>query len=288
MRPMIKIHKLIGALLFLAVPSAWAGFDVKNIDDEDTCVGNAQNEVFKRAMECDGTLTAADKAFLACVDNSRQGNRWRLKALVGRPRIGIDDVSITSTTPDIISVGPGIGVDTFQLILGAGYKWTRWAMDLELLGGEQINQVLSPVLLNPPIGYLSQFNTTFQYLALFANLEYEIPKFFDFLPDIIHPYVQGGAGGVVKSTNNDILIGVGPVIHTSRDIVTFAWNLGVGLRVEITSQLLADIAYRWIDFGGFNAGTLEGIIPPDPFGTLNLSSKHVRSRGLYFGITYQL
>lgn len=287
----IKIYKLVKllltGLLFLALPSVWAGFDVKVGQDDDPCWGNAQLEVFQRAVEGDGILTASDKAFLACVEEGRLNNRWRLGILLGRPRISLDDATITSTTPDIIAVGPGLSLDTFELFLYAGYKWTRWAIDLELMGGEQLHQVLAPSTLSPLIPYLSQFNPTFQYVAGFVNLEYEIPRFFDFLPSIIHPYVRGGAGAAYKSTNSDILIGSAAVIHTSHDITTFAWNIGVGVKFEITGQLLGDIAYRWVDFGGVNSGTLEGTIL-DPFVTLDLSSKHLRSRGLFFGITYQL
>lgn len=273
-------------LLLLVAPTAFAGLDVKFLDEDEGCFGNAQNEAFRRAMEGEVPLSAGDRAFLANVEANRLGNRWRLKALVGRPRISIEDIQVDSTTPDITGIGPGISKDTFQLFLGWGYKWTRWATDLELLAGEQIHQPLSPASFSVPLPFVSQFNTTFQYLALFWNLEYEIPRFLDIMPSIIHPYIQGGAGIAVKSANSDILIGPG-TIHMSHDIATFAWNAGVGVRFEITCQLLGDIAYRWVDLGGLNAGTLEGLVT-DPFVLLTASSKHVRSHGLYFGITYQL
>lgn len=274
-------------LLLLIAPSALAGLDVKFLDEDEGCFGNAQTEAFRRSMEGEVPLSAGDKAFLANIEANRLGNRWRLKALVGRPRINIEDLEVTSTTPDITGIGPGVSKDTFQLFLGWGYKWTRWATDLELLAGEQLHQPLSPATFSTPLPFISQFNTTFQYLALFWNVEYEIPKFLDFVPSTIHPYIQGGAGIAVKSANSDILVGNAAIIHTSHDIATFAWNAGIGFRFEITCQLLGDIAYRWVDLGGLNTGTLEGLIL-DPFVFLSASSKHVRSRGLYFGITYQL
>lgn len=274
-------------LTFLICPLAFAGFDVQELDYEDNCFGNAQNATFKRAIECDAVLTAMDKAFLANVDENRVNNRWRLKALVGRPRIKLENVEVDSTSPTLTVDGPELGRDTFQLILGWGYKWTRWATDLEVLAGEQLHHNVSSPALLAALPFLSQFNLTARYLALFWNVEYEIPRFLDFLPSTIHPYIQGGAGAAVKGANNDIVIGTAASIHTSHNIVTFAWNAGFGVRFEITGQLLGDIAYRWVDFGGFNTGTLAGA-PTDPFAFLSVTSKHLRSHGLYFGITYQL
>jgi hypothetical protein len=284
----INISKLLFIFfLFLGIqPLAGAAFDVNCAEEEDNCFGNAQSEVFKRAMDGDGILCAGDRAFLSCVDSTRMCG-WRLKALVGRPRISIDDVTVISTTPDIVAVGPGFGLDTFQLILGAGYKWRRWALDLEVLGGEQIHPVVAPSDLNPAVAFLSQFNPTFRYFALFLNLEYEIPRFLDFIPSMLHPYIQGGGGMAVKSTNSTLSIGGVETLFLSHDVTTYAWNAGVGIRFEITGQLLGDISYRWVDFGGLNSGTQFGA-PLDPFVSLSLSSPHVRSRGLYFGITYML
>lgn len=273
--------------MFLICPLALAGFDIQELDYEDNCFGNAQNATFKRAMECDAALTPSDKAFLMSVDANRVNNRWRLKALVGRPRIKLENVEVNSTSPTLTVDGPELGRDTFQLILGWGYKWTRWATDLEVLAGEQLYQNVSSPTLLLAFPFLSQYNLEARYLSLFWNIEYEIPRFLDFIPCIVHPYIQGGIGGAVKSANNDIVIGTNATIHTSHNIVTFAWNAGFGVKVEITGRLLGDIAYRWVDFGGFNTGTLTGA-PADPFAFLNVSSKHLRSHGLYFGITYQL
>lgn len=285
------MNKIVSILLLLLVaPSALAGLEVNFSDEDEGCFGNAKTEAFRRSIEGDVVLSAVDKAFLANIEANRLGNRWRLKAFVGRPRMNIEDVEVTSIgadTVEITGIGPGVSKDTFQLFLGWGYKWTRWATDLEFLAGEQLSQPLSPATFSTPITFVSQFNTTFQYLALFWNLEYEIPRFLDFIPNTIHPYIQGGAGIAVKSANSDILVGTDAMIHISHDIVTFAWNAGLGFRFEITCQLLGDIAYRWVDLGGLNTGTLEGAVT-DPFALLSASSKHVKSRGLYFGITYQL
>jgi len=268
---------------------AIAGFDIQDqdTDEEWSCFGNAQNATFRRAIECDSPLDAEDKAFLASVDTNRINNRWRLKALIGRPRIKLENVEVNSTSPTLTVDGPEFGQDNFQLILGWGYKWTRWAMDLELLGSEQFHHNINSPTILAALPFLSQYSLDARYFAAFLNLEYEIPRFLDIIPSTIHPYIQGGIGAAVKSANNDIVIGTAAAIHSSHNIVTFAWNAGFGLKFEITGRLLGDIAYRWIDFGGFNTGTLIGA-GTDPFAFLNVSAKHLRSHGLYFGITYQL
>lgn len=279
---LIRYISLGLALCALSPISSFAAFDVM---EEDANYGNAQNQTFQRAIDNTEPLDAEDRVFLSRVEEKRVGNRSYLKAQIGRPRSQLLRVSNETIGVPGQPAVRDVDEDVFHIMLGIGYKWVRFAVELELLISETFDYATNPALSNPvffppPGGTAIQLSSDVKPWAVFANLEYEIPRFFDFIPTTFHPYVNIGVGTSVKTTNASTasIGGAARQIKSERSN-DFAWHFGLGTKYQITGNLLIDFAYRWMALGDVKFGPIEGI---------TLRATDLDTNGFYLGLTYQL
>lgn len=278
-----NIFKLIclTALFTLTSMKAFAAFDVM----EEEYYGNAKNDTFRRAIENTEPLDAEDRVFLSRVEERRVGNRSYLKGQIGRPRAQLLQVQNDTTGVPGQPAVTNTDEDVFHIMVGMGYKWVRFAVELEFLIQETFDYQTNPALANPtftppPGGVAIQLSSDVKAWAVFANLEYEFPRFFDFIPSTIHPYANIGVGSSVKTTNarTASIGGAARQIKSSRSN-DFAWHCGLGMKYQITGNLLIDFAYRWMALGDVKFGEIEG---------LTLRARDLDTNGFYLGLTYQL
>lgn len=258
-------------ILSFACFSAYAGFEVQE-GDPHIEYGNAQNETFRRAVEYEESLDANDRSFLASVEQQAVTNRWYWKALLARPKAQIEDVRVEFTGSPTVTL-PGDEDEVFQFIIGFGHKWNRWAAEMELLISESLTYRLQQI-------YNIQAKANIKNWVLFLNTEYEIPTFFDFIPNRFHPYINAGVGVSVKTVDTQAFNAVGQATNLySERSNTFAWHAGLGSKFQVTSNILVDIAYRWMQFGEADFANINGV---------SIKATDLVSRGFYLGITYQL
>lgn len=281
--------KLITLSLGLAVFSApvKAGFEVMGEAEEQ--YGNAQSEEFRRAVAQKTELSDVDRKYLNSVEKKRVGNRWYYKAQIARPTVKLKMVTNESTGIPGQPPERSVNEDVFHFILGWGYKWTRWATEIELLIAETFDYRTNPVLVNPvyipppiPIGggQSIKLEGNVKHFAFFWNFEYEVPTFFDFIPKTFHPYINAGIGTAVKTTDSQTFtLGGQARQNKSSRSNDFAWHAGLGVKYQVTGNILIDIAYRWMMLGDVKFGTIEG---------LTLKARDLDSNGFYLGLTYQL
>ncbi len=270
--------------LGLSFFSSYANAAFEVIDEPS--YGNAQNETFRRAIDNTEPLDSSDRTFLSRVDQKRVGQRSYWKAQIARPTTKLKMVTNETTGVPGQPATRNTNEDTFHVALGLGYKWIRWAVELEFLISETFDYRTNPALVNPvfvPPGVGAtaiQLKGVVKPWAFFGNIEYEVPTFFDFVPTSFHPYVNLGIGTAVKTTDSQTstLGGAARQIKSSRSN-DFAWHFGLGLKYQVTGNLLLDFAYRWMALGDVKFGQIEG---------LTLKARDLDTNGFYLGLTYQV
>lgn len=281
----IKIKLLLCAIGFLVTGAVQAAFQIQG-PEEEYHHGRATNESFRRAVESEEPLDANDMSFLSNVEEKRTTNRSYYRLQLARPEAKIKDVS--NNTPGITGTVANTSVedDVFTVSLGWGYKWIKWATELELVVAESFGYQTSPILVVTaiPAGFTPspnqiQLRSSVKHFALFWNWQYEIPTFFDFIPKSIHPYAQAGFGLGYK-TVDDSTFTLGNQrrqTDTSRS-GDLAGNLGLGVMYQVTGNFLIDIAYRYMQMGEFEFGPIEGF---------KLEANDLKTRGFFVGFVYQ-
>ncbi len=251
---------------------AMAAFEV--INEPNVEYGNAQNEVFRKAVEFEDSLDSTDRAFLSTVEQKRVSNRWYYEAQIGRPEIRVKDVMNETTGMTGQPANRSTEDDLFLFVIGWGYKWNRFATELELVISESVDYRSNPIL----TGQTIQVDADIQNVTLFWNFEYEIPTFFDFIPSRVHPYVNVGFGPSFKTVDTRSLsLGNQARQTTSERSTDFAYNLSAGVKFQLTANILVGGGYRYMNMGEADIGPIEGI---------KLSADEYTARGFFVGLTY--
>ena len=277
-----------GMIFCLFTSASSASFEVME-QDEDIFYGNAANENFRRAIENEDPLDQTDRSFLAHVSNGKSENRSFWKFSVARIDLELDKAQLTTSPTTTTTTIPTQSDDIFELSLGFGHRWTSWELELELL----IRERLIFTNTQPAVAPLSAYTLTadIQPFTLFTNLTYELPRLFAFIPSRLHPYVQVGAG--VNYNLIDVsasAIGATSPFFTgeSNSDLRLTWNVSLGLKIDITGQLMANFAYRHIDMHSAIFGPIRdetGVTIPTTH-TAMVTINDFTSRGFYFGILY--
>jgi|GEM_PF-3193002 hypothetical protein len=272
---------IYGLTLWCCCSSAQAGFSVM---EDETYYGNAQSETFRRAIENEAPLDSQDRAFLASVQELRTTNRWYFKSLVGRPQVTLKNVK--NVSPQRPAPAPKNQLpntreakdDALNLDLAFGYKWKRWALEHELLIGESLHYHTVEASNVPSIRLASSIKN----IATFLNVQYDLPTFFDFIPKRVQPYALMGLGVSLKTADNTTqnLTGGQRYAQSTRS-TALAWHGGLGVQVQVTGSLLANLAFRYYQFNDLKMGPID-----EADYTLKWDS--LVSRGFYLGLTYQL
>lgn len=90
-------------------------------------------------------------------------------------------------------------------------------------------------------------------LAMLVNCYYDIN-----FNSMIVPYVTVGAG-VARNDASDLKSSVAGYTRSGNSRMNFAWNVGAGLKFDITKNYAIDLGYRYLDFGKVSTSKLKGV-----------------------------
>jgi len=270
----------ISLVLLFTFGEALASIDLID-EDADGFYGEAMTTPFKNAMDGTDALNARDQEFLAGVEENRVAERWYTRFVMGRAKVRLSEVVNQSTGPaaTIAVTNPSASDTLFEYFLAGGHVWQHWAMELELFLAEPFRYYPSATGAT-----ISASNIKLEQQAVFLNVQYILPRWFDFYPRRLQIHLNAGLGAALKTTVIEATPTSGQEISHSTSLVNVVGNLGVGARYQLTPNFLIDIMYRYLDVGKTKAGP----IALSPTATLILESQNLRSNGFFVGLTYQI
>jgi len=276
-------------LLCLIHGKCLASFDVY---DEDSAgyYGNAEKRNFKDDIEGSETLSPRDQAFLDSVHATRLTERWYMRALVGQAKTKVTDLHNTSSYSPPISNALSLTVNSqtnnlYQLLIAGGYLWEHWGLEAELFFTKQINLNMTPIFQGnigcPGVNCNIGEQSTIKQGALLFNIQYVIPRYFDFYPQHLQLHLDAGIGPAFKMTNTKTYNFNGsPRQSGSANTIAGAGKLSAGARYQVTLHFLVDVAYYYLFLGKTNFGPVDSP-------SIKFKSDQTQSNGFFFGLTYQ-
>lgn len=262
--------------LFLCLTSfsSFASFGVMD-EYEEGYYGNAQTREFYEDIEGTEALGPRDRAFLNSVQATRITNRWYLRALVGHPKVKVSNLTNVSGGPlaYLVPETTSITDNLYQLLLAGGKVWQNWGFEGEILLSKPLNYSFNE-------GGLIAASGDLQIFALFFNVQYIIPRWFDWYPRRLQVHLDAGTGGAIKNSNTSTFTSLGlPLDTSSTRVITLTGQLGVGARYQLAANWLFDFYYRYFDLGKSKYGPNLGV---------QLQSDKLQVTGYFFGVTYQV
>ena len=260
----------------------FASLDVMD-DDMEGFYGEAETQHFKEAVEGADALSSKERAYLSGIGSNRIEDRWYARLLIGRARFKLNSLQNESSGPagNLTLAQNSLSDNLVQVLLAGGYVWEHWAMEAELLFTKPLEYMPRPTFSDTVFD--DQVDATIRTYVLFFNLQYIIPRWFDFYPRRLQLHLDAGAGPVIKTTSATTFSDGEQTSSGSSRIFSIAGQLGVGARYQLSNNFLIDLAYRYMDFGK----TKFGPVVVDEFNVIYLTSKQFRANGFYAGVTYQ-
>lgn len=269
-------------------------FATMDVMDEETegFYGNAETRPFRDIIDDTETLTQCDKDFLEGVIVTRITERTYVRALVGKPTVRISTFNNKSSPPvsSLSILNGSFSNRLYSFLLAFGHIWEHWAIEGEFFATKQQTHTFSPIILN--FLTLGPQSATVKYdvFALFFNVSYILPRWFDICPIKLQIHLDAGAGTSLKVANLTFNDALGLVTASnSRESWAVAGQLGAGIRYQMTPHFLVDFVYRYMSLGKVNYGPIQ--VGPSLFPalqqTMKFQSKEVTTRGFYIGLTYQ-
>lgn len=286
------VQMLAAFLLVLFPLKSMASFDVFD-EGSEGYYGNAETRRFKDDVEGTDVLSARDREFLNSVAVNRITERWYIRVLAGNEKTKMGEVSNNSSPPyDHVVLSSGtVTKNLIQILVAGGYLWEHWAVEAEIFSSKQLdyNQTFTypTTLIENPFDPLFlpvtiQSKSTINQLGLLFNVQYIIPRYFDFYPQHLQLHLDAGVGPMLKSTNTKTYTLSGASLRSgSARTLTGVTKLAAGGRYQITSHFLVDICYVYLFLGKTNFG------PVGP-GYVKFKSTKMQSNGFFFGLTYQI
>lgn len=294
----MKKGLILSVLLAAFVPSlSWATFDVFD-ERSEGYYGNAETRRFKDDVDGTDVLSARDRAYLDSVSVNRITQRWYIRALIGNERTKMQEVHNNSSHPynNVILTGGTVTKNLMQLLVAGGYLWEHWAIEGELFFSKLLNynqnfiypsNVVFPVT---PVNPIVQAQSRIQQVGLLINIQYIIPRYFDFYPQHLQLHLDAGVGPNVKTTNTKTYTPGGtPLLNGSANTLAWMAKLAAGGRYQITTHFLVDIAYAYLFLGKTSFGPVgNSNATNNTSGTIKFQSPQMQSNGWWFGLTYQV
>jgi opacity protein-like surface antigen len=276
---------MAGCLLSFGIMSS-ANADVCGSPEDDDYFGNARTCPFKNAIEGTEALTDSDRAFLSSVYQTRVIDRWYVRLLIGKPKVKLDDLSNSSNggLSGFPLTQTSFTQDLYQGLLAGGHVWQQWAVEAELFFSKKFSFTENPVFSGVPVaawqsGIPLQTESELNQFALFFNVHYIIPRYFNWYPTRLQAHINAGAGIGLKTTSTNAFSLTGaPFESNSNRTISGVGNLGVGARYQITPNILVDVDYRYIYMGKATFGPVMGV---------QYKTDKIRSNDFFFGATYQ-
>lgn len=290
---MIKnVNALIAASILVLSSTAYAGFDVM-MDDElesnPNKYGNAHTVQFRKAMQGDDSVSLNEDRPLAdqnAIDVAapKIGHTSFIAARLGRPHTTLKKVSNSgSSLSTLAPTQSGEADHLFNFSLAWGYRWIRWAVDAELMFTEGMDFNLNPVFQDQPQG----LNNSISNSALFFNLHYFFPRYFNWMPEALAPHLNFGLGPNYKRIKSELMQNNQALAAKTDNSFDLAWNLSFGLAYRITNNFLVDLSWRYLDYGdakfGPTTATIAGVST-----TAGIKANDFKSSGFHFGLLYEM
>jgi opacity protein-like surface antigen len=274
---------VMGLLMLFTTSMCVASIDVMD-EDQEGYFGEATVPTFRNAVDGTDEINARDRAFLEGVEETRTAQRWYARFLIGRAKVRLSEVvNQSSGIASSVAINTPSATNTlFEYFLAGGYMWEHWAAEMELFIAKPFNY--NP---NSTFGGVSTDSTAkVRQFALFINLQYILPRWFDFYPRRLQLHIDAGIGGALKITDIDSTpIMSGQETSTSTRLFNVVGNLGLGARYQLTPSFLIDIVYRYLDVGKTSFGPI--VVTADG-GEAVFESQNLRSNGFFVGLTYQI
>lgn len=294
----ILSHILIGFLACVGMTPCLATIDVMS-EDTEGYYGNAEIRPFRDIIDNTDELTPCDKEFLEGVVVTRVTERTYFRAMVGKPTLRLSGVENKSSPPaDVIAVAsPSLSDKKYGLLLAAGHVWEHWAIEGEFYASKKLTLNANPLIPNfpnfitPALPFGPQSaSANINLYALFLNLVYILPRWFDICPLKLQIHLDAGVGGSLKTANLTITDRFGFTTSTnSKQSWSVAGLLGAGLRYQMTPHFLVDFAYRYMNLGRVRYGPIQVGPPllPEFQAPMKFQTNQVTVSGFFIGFTYQ-
>ena len=274
----------IGLVLMLGfIMPTQASFDIFP-EDAEGYYGRAQKKIFVDSVEGTDVLSNQDRAFLNSVQSTRVTERWYVRALITKAKTKLQDLS-NNSSPNYQGLPLTLTNQTnnlYQVLVAGGYLWESWALEGELFFSKRMKVDMNPVFATAPTAPNMNVNMSskLDQIGLLFNVQYIIPRWFDFYPQRLQLHLDAGVGPDLKMTDSTTtsLAGTPRVSGSSRNIAVMA-KFGAGMRYQVTTHILVDIAYNYLWLGKTDFGPVDGI---------KFKSNEMRSNGFYIGATYQV
>lgn len=298
-KPKKSVNRLLSCFFALFwIQPCLATMDVMN-EDTEGYYGNAETRPFKDIIDNTEALTPCDKEFLEGVIVTRTTERNYFRAMVGKPTVRLSNIDNKSSPPaDIFPVNsPSSSNKLYGLLLAGGHIWENWAMEGELYISRKIKNLaanpfiedffITPIL---PLGPQSASANVNLY-ALFFNVVYVLPRWFDICPLKLQIHIDAGVGASLKTANLTVTDAFGFTTATnSKQTWALAGLLGAGMRYQMTPNFLVDFAYRYMNLGKAKFGPIQ-VGPAAEIAnqlTMKFQSNTLTSSGFFVGLTYQV
>ena len=174
------------------------------------------------------------------------------------------DIGMTNQNDDKLGVGDASDAD-FRTIhldfdssplfgLGVGYQFNNW-IRADVTGeyrGKSSLHALERSLVD--VGFVNQFTGTKSEWVGLANVYFDLGNWYG-----ITPFIGAGVGFAHNTIDNftDVAISTAGLAFAGEESKTnFAWALHAGLSYDITENFKVEFAYRYLNLGDAETGTL--------------------------------
>ena len=241
---------------FLSTQIAYAGFEVMRSPEVD------DSEMIPGSLLAPHPKTTEREQVYLDPDRTARDTFWRLKLQAGLSKIKLKNLDLDDK-------------NVLHVVLGGGYQWHRWLVELEIVGAETYNL---PNRVPIVVGSASQqLEGDFRPFAVLASVAYEFPTYFKIFPDSVHPYVSMGAGIANTPANSQIYSLTGQELQSDTTRKNkLAWQTTLGFDYDVIRSLSVGIAYRVFVFGDVDFAPAESSFQGD----------RLLSRGFFVGVNY--
>lgn len=233
--------KILPCLIAVITSPAAADFVIKSEHQSALPYGNAETLCFRNALAGKTPLTPEEECSLVnelpISEVDRFYGRFRLNT--GTYTLDVRNRS-QPNTPDFNAgvVTRRASRSAMGLELALGYVWEEeFRGDLEYLVIRNFDYNANPIFNTAPT---RSFSASIKNNTILGNLYYDFTDF-----DRFRPYLTGGIGAGVNTVKSKLSIGG----STTKRWLTFAWQVGAGVRVSIFTRWFLDFSYRYIRLG---------------------------------------
>ncbi len=274
-----KLNTLILLFFIVYYPTA-----IAVAPDLDPKYGNGQNTKFVNAIY--GLNPDITESELQEIENSippRLTDRWFLRFGANSCTSSITKVVNTSVQPSTLAAkvinGNQKSSPKYGGELAVGYRWDKFLIELEAIATENTKFNKKPLFSNQP----GTLTSTVKAQGVFINTYYDFMSLMAF-----RAFVGIGVGAGINRANSNFSDAppISTGINFTRRRVAGAYNLVLGCKINLVSQLFITGAFRYTNFAGF--GNIKTIATSNVEWQDELKNLHLEGQHSIFGISISL